>query len=229
MNTVLLFIATVVLWGSTWIMIKFQLGVVPPSASLCYRYLCAGVVILIIARLVGKRIRLGLVDHLWCAMQGALMFSINYWLTYLAAEHLTTGIVSVFFAGVSAVTMLVAWIVFRRMPQARALLGACLGIAGTALVFWPEVAGLPLNGPEVISGLLTTLSVVLFACGGLVGAHNIGRGVPRYANIGWGMVYGGIWMAVLTLARNSLGDFRPLVVSAKGIPALATCEGLEGA
>ena len=119
MTTILLYIATVVVWGSTWIMMKYQLGVVAPSASLTYRYLTAGIVILIGAALVGKIVRLGWRQHLWCALQGALMFSVNYWLTYLAAEHLTTGIVSVFFAGVSAVTMLIAWVLFRRLPQKR--------------------------------------------------------------------------------------------------------------
>ena len=54
-------------------MMKFQLGVVAPAASLCYRYFLAGVVVLIAAALVGKRIRLKPVHHVWCALQGALM------------------------------------------------------------------------------------------------------------------------------------------------------------
>lgn len=186
---------------------KYQLGVVAPSASLTYRYLTAGIVILIGAAFVGKQIRLNPRQHLWCALQGALMFSVNYWLTYLAAAHLTTGIVSVFFAGVSAVTMLIAWILFRRVPHSRALIGALLGISGTALVFWPEIAGLPLDGPKATSGLITTLSVILFACGGLVGARNLGAGMPRYATIGWGMFYGGIWMACLTVFNGDPFNF----------------------
>ena len=207
MTTILIYVATVVIWGSTWIMMKFQLGVVAPAASLCYRYFLAGVVVLIAAALVGKRIRLKPVHHVWCALQGALMFSVNYWLTYLAAAHLTTGVVSVFFAGVSAVTMLIQFVVFARTPPVAAAVGASLGVAGTALVFWPEIAGLPIDGPEVFSGLLVTISVVLFSVGGLIGARNLGAGMPRYANIGWSMFYGGIWMALLTLARGETFGF----------------------
>ncbi|MEM9063161.1 MAG: DMT family transporter [Pseudomonadota bacterium] len=205
-TTVLIYAAAVIVWGSTWIMMKYQLGEVAPAASLTYRYGLAGVIVLIGASLFGKVIRLTLRQHLWCALQGALMFSVNYWLTYLAAAHLTTGIVSVFFAGVSAVTMILQLVLFFRVPPARAAIGACLGIAGTALVFWPEIEGLPVDGPQVTSGLLVIVSVVLFATGGIVGARNLASGMPRYATIGWGMVYGGMWMALLTLARGE--EFR---------------------
>ena len=46
MTTILLYVLTVLIWGSTWIMMKFQLGVVAPSASLSYRYLIAGGLVL---------------------------------------------------------------------------------------------------------------------------------------------------------------------------------------
>lgn len=207
LSTILLFAATVLVWGSTWIMMKFQLGVVAPAASLSYRYFLAGCLVLAGAWAVGKVIRLSPRQHLWCVVQGACMFSVNYWITYLAAAHLTTGVVSVFFAGVSGATMLLALIVFRRIPPVLHAIGAALGVIGTALVFWPEVAGLPLNGPEVTSGFLLVLSVALFAAGGLIGARNLGAGMPRFGTIGWAMLYGGIWMAVLTIVRGESFDF----------------------
>ena len=37
----LLYLAVVVIWGTTWIMIKFQLGVVPPEVSVAYRFAIA--------------------------------------------------------------------------------------------------------------------------------------------------------------------------------------------
>ena len=206
-GTILLYAATVLVWGSTWIAMKFQLGQVAPAASLSYRYFLAGSLVLIGAWAVGKVIRIGWRQHLWCAGQGALMFSVNYWLTYLAAAHLTTGVVSVFFAGVSGATMLITWVLFRKVPQLLPATGAALGVAGTALVFWPEVAGLPIDGPEMVSGALLILSVFMFASGGLVGARNLASGMPRYATIGWAMCYGSAWMVCLTLIRGESFDF----------------------
>ena len=207
MTTILLYIATVLVWGSTWIMMKFQLGQVVPSASLSYRYFLAGLLVLGGAHLVGKQVRLLRRQHLWCMAQGGLMFSVNYWITYLAAAHLTTGVVSVFFAGVSGATMLLGLVLYRKVPQLLPAIGAGLGVLGTALVFWPEVSGLPLDGPEVISGVMLIGSVFLFALGGIVGARNLASGMPRYATIGWSMTYGGIWMACITLLRGDSFDF----------------------
>ena len=46
LTTLGLYVLTVVIWGSTWIMMKFQLGEVAPAASLTYRYAAAGTLIL---------------------------------------------------------------------------------------------------------------------------------------------------------------------------------------
>ncbi|MEM1160223.1 MAG: DMT family transporter [Pseudomonadota bacterium] len=205
--TIVLFALTVLVWGSTWIMMKFQLGVVDATASLTYRYFIAGVLVLAGAAIAGKRIQLRGREHLWCVAQGGMMFSINYWMTYIAAEHLTTGVISVFFAGASACTMLVALVVFQRVPALRTAMGALMGVIGTALVFWPEIDGLPVDGPEVQSGFLLILSVFLFASGGLVGARNLGAGMPRYATIGWAMVYGSGWMCAVVLIRGDTFGF----------------------
>lgn len=202
MTTVLLYIATVILWGSTWIMMKYQLGDVAPAASLTYRYLAAGTLVLIGAALSGRRVRLRLSEHLRCMAQGVCLFSVNYWLTYLAAAHITTGIISVFFAGVAAVTMIMSAVLAWRLPPSRALIGALLGIAGIALVFWPEVAKVRLDGPEVQGGLLIMISVTLFSAGGLIGARSMATGMPRFGTIGWAMIYGAALMAVITVLRG---------------------------
>ena len=200
--TLLLYAVAVVIWGTTWYAMLFQLGEVAPAASLTYRYLGAGALLLAGAWVAGKRVRLSWPEHRWCAVQGALMFSVGYWLTYNAAEHLTTGIIALMFSSASAVTMAMSAVVARALPRPRALLGALCGIAGVALVFWPEVAGVAADGPEVRAGLMVALSVLLFSAGGLVGARNQGSGMPRFATIGWAMVYGGLVLAALTLARG---------------------------
>jgi drug/metabolite transporter (DMT)-like permease len=51
------------------------------------------------------------------------------------------------------------------------------------------------------------LSVLMFSAGGLVGARNQASGMPRFATIGWAMVYGGLVLAALTLARGERFGF----------------------
>lgn len=205
--TLLLYAVTVLIWGTTWFAMIWQLGEVAPAASLTYRYLGAGLMLLAGAAMVGKRVRLTGREHLWCAAQGALMFSINYWFTYQAAVWLTTGIIALMFSSASAVTMAMSAAMARALPPPRALLGAVLGITGIGLVFWPEIAGVALDGPEAWAGLLVALSVVMFAAGSLIGARNQTRGMPRFATIGWAMIYGSLLMAALTLGRGEAFGF----------------------
>ena len=41
MRNWMLYVVTVLVWGSTWLAIEFQLGVVPPEVSVFYRYAIA--------------------------------------------------------------------------------------------------------------------------------------------------------------------------------------------
>ena len=98
LKNLFLYTSTVLIWGSTWIGIKFQLGKVDPLLSVAYRFLLASVLLLAFSRLTRRNLRFSRREHLYMALQGMLLFSVNYWLVYLAAEHLTSGLVAVVFS-----------------------------------------------------------------------------------------------------------------------------------
>ena len=45
MSNTLLYAITVLVWGSTWLAIEFQLGVVQPEVSIFYRYALASAIL----------------------------------------------------------------------------------------------------------------------------------------------------------------------------------------
>ena len=63
MNNLLLYAITVLIWGSTWFAIEFQLGVVEPEVSIVYRYGAASVLLFAWARIRGLKLRFGRVEH----------------------------------------------------------------------------------------------------------------------------------------------------------------------
>lgn len=201
----LTYLLTVLIWGTTWYAMVFQVANVAAAASLTYRYLGAGLILLTLAALRGRRVRLTGGEHLWCMLQGLVMYSFGYWLTYVATEWLATGIIALMFASVSAVTMVMNAALARKLPEGRAVLGALMGVTGVGLVFWPEIASTSLHGPEAWASFLVALSVVLFAAGGLIGAR-LQRTVPPFTALGWPMLYGALILACLTLARGD--EFR---------------------
>ncbi|HSS64266.1 MAG TPA: DMT family transporter, partial [Gammaproteobacteria bacterium] len=130
------------IWGSTWYAITFQLGVVHPILSVAYRYLIAAALLVGFCLARGRTLRFGPRDHLGIAAQGAFLFSLNYVLFYIAAAHLTSGLLALTFSTILLMNMLNGAWLFGFPVSSQVLAGAGLGFCGMVLVFWPEVAGL---------------------------------------------------------------------------------------
>src|SRR5918993_2764700 len=90
-----LFAATVVLWGTTWLALKWQLGTVDPQVSLVWRFLIAAPVTFALCRAAGQPLRFPLAMHARFALLGALMFSTNFILFYNAGHFVVSGLLAV--------------------------------------------------------------------------------------------------------------------------------------
>jgi len=58
LNNLLLYVATVLIWGSTWLAITYQLGEVDPLVSVVYRFALASSVLLVFCLATGRSLRL---------------------------------------------------------------------------------------------------------------------------------------------------------------------------
>ena len=74
----------VLIWGTTWYAIKFQLGVVAPEISLVYRFGLAAFIVFAYAAATGSTLKLSWRDHAFVAIQGFTLFCLNYLLNYLS-------------------------------------------------------------------------------------------------------------------------------------------------
>ena len=98
MKNFFLFSVASLIWGSTWLGIKFQLGVVDPLISIFYRFLFAAIILFAYSKLNGLNLKYSAKQHLFMALLGTLLFGVNYWLVYLAEIHLKSGLVAVVFS-----------------------------------------------------------------------------------------------------------------------------------
>ena len=98
MTNLLLYSTTVLIWGSTWLVITYQLGTVAPILSVAYRFTLASLLLLAFAVLRKINLRFTARQHLFFGLQGVLLFSLNYLLVYLAELRLTSGLVAVIFS-----------------------------------------------------------------------------------------------------------------------------------
>jgi len=216
-NITPLYLAVVLIWGSSWLAIKYQLGVVDPMASVAYRFLLAAALLLLWCRWRGLSMRHAPRDHAFMALQGALLFSLNYLVFYWATEALTTGLVAVVFSTIVLMNLVNAACMFGQPVSARVGLGAALGLAGIALVFWPELLafGRADSGVDAASawrGLgLSLLGTLLASLGNMASLRNQRAGITVLQSNAWGMSYGALISLLLCLLAgvDFTWDWRP--------------------
>jgi drug/metabolite transporter (DMT)-like permease len=195
-----LFIVSSLIWGSTWFVIRYQLGVVAPEASVAYRFALAATLLLVFCALRGVRLRYAPREHALMALQGAFMFAGNYVLIYHSERFLASGLVAVVFSIIVIFNIIGMRLFFGQPIQLRMIAGALCGVAGVALLFWPELARFEGGAKEATGLALATVSTLIASIGNLVAAHNHRRGLPIQASTGFGMLYGalmvGAWVVV---------------------------------
>ncbi len=209
MTNSLLYATTVLVWGSSWLAIKLQLGVVAPEVSLVYRFFLAAAMLLAFCLASGRPMRFPARVHGFFALQGALLFSTNFYLIYLGTQHLTSGLGAVIFSTLVVMTIVGSAYFFGTPVRPRVVVGAVLGLGGIALIFWPAIATVDLSGSVLRGAALCLAGTVSAALGMLTSARNQRHGLPVIQTNAFGMAYGTGLLVILTAATGSEFDFDP--------------------
>ncbi|MFE9776127.1 DMT family transporter [Streptomyces sp. NPDC005931] len=205
----LLYLVTVLIWGSTWLAIKGQLGEVHPTVSIAYRFALAAVILLAWARLRGLRLRHPPRVHGQFALMGALMFSTNFVCFYFAEQHLTTGLVSIVFAMSLLVNMAFARLFFKRAITGKMLVGGAVGLTGIGTVFWPEFQNFGLSSGSGQGIALSVLGTLVFCLGNVVSGKTQAAGIAVVPSTGYAMAYGALLMAPFAAFFGRSALFEP--------------------
>lgn len=184
-----LYAAVVLIWGSTWIAIQFQLSV-PPEVAVAYRFGLAALMLLVWCAVRRLPMRFSLRDHLFMAALGICLFSLNYVLIYVASAHLTSGLLAVVFSTIVIMNMINGAIFFGRRPETRTLIGAIIGLAGIALIFAHDLGRFDLATGGSIGLLVALAGSYIASLGNMASARNQGRGIPVLQANAFGMLYG---------------------------------------
>ena len=215
-STLQLFAICVLIWGSTWIAITFQLGNVAPEMSVGYRFLLASAILFIYCR--WRRLPLSFTpkQHADFVMLGASMFCVSYLFVYYAETYIVSGMVAVAYSASPMINMLASRLIFGTRMTVRVAIAALFGIAGIVCVFWPEFGKLSVSRNAELGALLTVLSVLASSAGSMVAARNQKLGHVTWSSMAWGMFYGGGLALLIGMAMGQAFSFqftRPYVLS----------------
>ncbi|MDE2218813.1 MAG: EamA family transporter [Gammaproteobacteria bacterium] len=202
MSDLFLYVVTVLIWGSTWFAITLQLGVVPPAVSVAWRFLAAAAILIGFALLRGLPLRFGRRDHLWMALQGLLLFCLNYVGFYVSEQYLASGLVAVICSMLTVGNIIGMRVFFDVHTQLVNLLGALLGIIGVVVLFWPEMHALSVTSGTT-AGIAWALGATISASlGNMVATRNQRHALPVLQVNGWSMLYGALITSLIALATG---------------------------
>ena len=191
-STIFLFIATLLCWGPTWYVIKFQLGIVDPMVSVFYRFFLASLIILGFCLVKGFKLKFLFKEHLYIAILGILLFNINYVIFYLSTQYLISGFVALCFSSILFMNVVNNIIFHRNLPNITTILGGSIGTLGLILIFYDEISNFTFSSTTSFGIFLGVMATYFASLGNLVSAFTSKIKLPVVPVTGYGMLYGSI-------------------------------------
>ncbi|WP_341962152.1 DMT family transporter [Pseudomonas sp. RC10] len=185
-----LYLLTVLIWGTTWIALKLQLGEVAIPVSIVYRFGLAALILfvmLLASRTLQKMNRRG---QLICLAQGVCLFCVNFMCFYTASRWVPTGLVAVVFSTATLWNALNARIFFKQKVARNVLTGGALGLVGLGCLFWPELSGHSASRETLIGLGLALLGTLCFSAGNMLSSLQQKAGLRPLTTNAYGMLYG---------------------------------------
>jgi drug/metabolite transporter (DMT)-like permease len=207
LQNIILFAAAALIWGSTWLVIKFQLGVVDPLVSVSYRFMLAGLILLLYSRIRKLNLRFAPREHGYMVLLGFLLFGINYWLVYYAELSLPSGLVAIVFSSIIFLNIINGAVILRSPVRGYVVLGALIGMSGIILVFKEEIERFDLVSVNSMAFFLAFLGAISASLGNITSAFLQKRSaMPVIQTNAYAMLYGAVFMLIIALVMG-----KPLV------------------
>ncbi len=209
-SIVIPFVIFTAIWGSTWIVIRSQLGTVPPQWSVTYRFVIAAVAMATVARWSRQSLNVGRQGFLAAVFLGFTQFCINFNAVYLAERHITSGVVATVFALLLIPASLMGWALLGHRPTRRFAWSSLVAVGGIVLLFLHEAREHPADSRQIAVGIgLTLVGMLGAAIANVVQARPEIRRFPLFAMLAWSMGAGAIIDGVIAFAMTGPPVFDP--------------------
>lgn len=166
----------ILIWGTTWAVIRIGLRGLPPFTGVAIRFGIAAIVLFAVARAFGVRPDRDRRARVLGAVNAALAFSLSYGVVYWAEQWVPSGLASVLF---STFPLMVAGLAHFALPGERIQLasaaGILVGFLGVLVIFSEDLAAL--GGQQAVTASIVFLLSPLAAAVANVVVKRWGKGV----------------------------------------------------
>jgi drug/metabolite transporter (DMT)-like permease len=136
-----------------------------------------------------------------------VLFSVNYWIIYLASVYLTSGLVAVIFSSIVFMNMINGRLLLGSQIRSNVLAGGGIGIVGIGLVFWPQISSFGLSDDTAAGVLFAVCSTFMASLGNIISARHQKYNLPVIQTNAFGMVYGAAIMGILAVVSGRRFSF----------------------
>jgi drug/metabolite transporter (DMT)-like permease len=204
------FIIFTAIWGSTWIVIRGQLGTVSPQWSVAYRFLIAAAAMFVVAALRRETLRLDGRGIIAVVVLGFTQFCVNFNAVYLAERHITSGVVATVFALLLIPSSLLAWAFLGQRPDRRFVWSSLVAVAGIGLLFAHELNQHSASARQIVAGIGITLVGMLGASiANVLQARPEMRRVSLFTLLAWSMAAGALIDALVAVVVSGAPTLDP--------------------
>ena len=156
--TILIYIVTLILFGSTWVVVKIGLQSVPPFTFAVVRFVLAFVILGTAFRI--WQFRLPQIPHIRrkIFVAGFLMYGLNFLFIYIGQQYIQASLAAVIFATMPFFTGIISHLLLpNERLQKHVIVGMIVGFVGTLALFSKNLS---LDGP--VLGMLSLLLSSIF-------------------------------------------------------------------
>ncbi len=207
-----------VFWGSTYLGIRIAVEHITPALVTGTRFLIAGPLMLAWCAWNGRNIRVRRSDLLRLGVVGLLLLTSGNMLLAWAEQWVPSGLSALIVAVVPIwVTVLEAGLFHGERLRARGLAGLVLGLAGLAVLLWPDLRHTGgIGRPELVGALLLLVCSLSWALGSVL-SRRWNLPVDIFVATGWEMTIAG---AVNMAFGSAIGDWGHTTWSWRGLGAI---------
>ncbi|MCK0124058.1 EamA family transporter [Gelidibacter sp. F2691] len=192
----LAFFSIYVIWGSTYLLNKIAVTELPPFMLAAMRFITAGVLIFIIAKVMGKPLAITKRQLINTAIAGFLFLTFGNGIVVWALKYVDSGFAALEISAQPLVVLILMRVFQGKKIKAMSVLGVILGIIGIyLLVSQNEVVS---KEGSILGMIMIFVCMVSWATGSLfVGKADLPSNY--FVNTGYQMIAGGFMLVILSL------------------------------
>nr|WP_298998859.1 EamA family transporter [uncultured Allomuricauda sp.] len=193
---ILAFFAIYVIWGSTYLLNKIAVLELPPFMLASFRFTTAGLLIFLLAKLMGIEIRISR-KQLWNTIfAGFLFLSFGNGVVVWALRYVDTGFAALEISSQPLIILLMMWILEGKKIKPMSMIGVFFGIIGIYLLVSQKQI---ISKENSILGMIMIFGCMLSWAYGSIFVAKADLPKNYFVNTGYQMFTGGIILALMSV------------------------------